>query len=211
MKLFGLFRKHQIQKKYACIIRYFHILLLDFRVQFSQWKDYPNWLIYFNSYCVGPPIGLLAIAIKILVKSGKDMYRELFGVSIQQFQSKPKPTILPSKINPTSSPIPDFPPCCSHKWQPSTNTTNPSNPIKSGDYNYHVNSVNNANPAASANPTKSVNSLNIFSPLAVDILTILIPLRGHSQTMFTRRGRQVVQKVHFLSAFIPQKMSSHTT
>ena len=132
MKFFGLFRKHQIQKKYACIIRYFHILLLDFRVQFSQWKDYPNWLIYFNSYCVGPPIGLLAIAIKILVKSGKDMYRELFGVSMQQFQSKP--IILRSKSNPTSSPTPDFPPCCSYELQSSTNPTNPSNPIKSGNY-----------------------------------------------------------------------------
>ena len=175
-------------EKYADIIKYnCHILLLDFRVQFSQWKDYPNWLIYFNSYCVGPPITLLAIAIKISVKSGKDMYRELFGVSIQQFQSKP--TILPSIIITTSSPIPDFPPCCSHKWQPSTNTTNPSNPIKSVDYNYPVNSVNNENPVASANSNKSINSLNLFSPLAVDILTILIPLRGHSQTMFTRRGR----------------------
>ena len=135
-------------------------------MQFSQWKDYPNWLIYFNSYCIGPPIGFLAIAIKISVRSGKDMYRELFGVSIQQLQ--PKPTILPSKINPTSSP-----PCCSYK---STNLTNPSNPIKSDNYNYSVNSANNVNPAASANPTKSVDSLDIFSPLAVDILTILIPL-----------------------------------
>ena len=96
------------------------------------------------------------------------MYRELFGVSIQQLQPKPKPTILPSKINPTSSP-----PCCSYK---STNLTNPSNPIKSDNYNYSVNSANNVNPAASANPTKSVDSLDIFSPLAVDILTILIPL-----------------------------------
>ena len=113
----------------------------------------------------------------------QDLYRELLGVSIQQFQSKP--TILPSIINPviinpilTSSPIPDFPPCCSHKWQPSVNTTNPSNAIKSGNYNCSVNSVNNANPAASANPTKSVNSLNLFSPLGVDILTILVPLNN---------------------------------
>ena len=168
-------------EKYADIIMYCHILILDFRVQFSQWKDYPNWLIYFNSYCVGPPITLLAIAIKISVKSGKDMYRELFGVSIQQFQTKP--TILPSIINPviinpilTSSPTPDVPPCCSHKWQSSSNPTNPSNPIKYGDYNCSVNSANNANLVASANPTKSVNSLNLFSPLGVDILTILVPL-----------------------------------
>ena len=145
-------------------------------MQFSQWKDYPNWLIYFNSYCIGPPITLLAIAIKISVKSGKDMYRELFGVSIQQFQSKP--TILPSIIITTSSPIPDFPPGCIHKWQPSANNTNPSNPIKSGDYNCSVNSANNANPTSSANPTKSVNSLNLFSPLGVDILTILVPLNN---------------------------------
>ena len=177
MNFFGLLRKP------TDIIRYCHIILLDFRVQFSQWKDYPNWLIYFNSYCIGPPITLFAIAIKISVKSGKDMYRDLFGVSIQQFQSKP--TILPSIINPviinpilTSSPTPDFPPCCSHKWQPSVNATNPSNAFKSGNYNYSVNSANNANPAASANPTKSVNSLNLFSPLGVDILTILVPLNN---------------------------------
>ena len=66
------------------------------RVHLSQWKDYPNWLIYFLSYCIGPMTGLAAIAVKILVKCGKNMHRQLLGGSIQQVAPTSSPQSNPS-------------------------------------------------------------------------------------------------------------------
>ena len=95
-------------EKYADIIMYCHILILDFRVQFSQWKDYPNWLIYFNSYCIGPPIGLLAIAIKILVKTCIESY---WGSAYNSFNQNQNAQFCLRKSILQTSPPPDFPPC----------------------------------------------------------------------------------------------------
>ena len=45
--------------------------------------DYPIWLVMYIAQIVLPMIGLSAIAIKIVLKNGKDMRRELLGVDVQ--------------------------------------------------------------------------------------------------------------------------------
>ena len=56
-------------------------------------------------------IGLAAISIKILIKNGKDMKRELWGVSVQPIVNKPKNqnAIQIAKVekNPISTPLKD--------------------------------------------------------------------------------------------------------
>ena len=44
---------------------------------------FPAWLIVFLSRIVLPMIGLLIIAIKIIMKNGKDISQKLFGVNFQ--------------------------------------------------------------------------------------------------------------------------------
>ena len=50
-------------------------------------------------------VALAAVAIKILVKSGKDMRREMWGVSVQQIANKPqkKPETLVEKLENVST------------------------------------------------------------------------------------------------------------
>ena len=50
-------------------------------------------------------VALAAVAIKILVKSGKDMRREMWGVSVQQTANKPqkKPETLVEKLENVST------------------------------------------------------------------------------------------------------------
>jgi hypothetical protein len=50
-------------------------------------------------------VALAAVAIKILVKSGKDMRREMWGVSVQQIINKPqkKPETSAEKLENVSS------------------------------------------------------------------------------------------------------------
>ena len=50
-------------------------------------------------------VALAAEAIKILVKSGKDMRREMWGVSVQQIANKPqkKPETLVEKLENVST------------------------------------------------------------------------------------------------------------
>ena len=52
-----------------------------------------------------PMVALAAVAIKILVKSGKDMRREMWGVSVQQITNKPqkKPENLVEKLENVST------------------------------------------------------------------------------------------------------------
>ena len=42
--------------------------------------DYPIWLLMYIGQIILPMCGVAAVAIKILVKNGKDMRRELLGV-----------------------------------------------------------------------------------------------------------------------------------
>ena len=50
-------------------------------------------------------VALAAVAIKILVKSGKDMRREMWGVSVQQIANKPQkqPETLVEKLENVST------------------------------------------------------------------------------------------------------------
>ena len=54
--------------------------------------DYPVWLFMFIGQIVLPMLGCASVAIKILVKNGKDMQRELWGVGAKpgEFVGKQK-------------------------------------------------------------------------------------------------------------------------
>ena len=43
--------------------------------------DYPAWVFIYIDQIILPMLGLVSIAIKILVRNGKDMKRELLGVN----------------------------------------------------------------------------------------------------------------------------------
>ena len=50
---------------------------------FDQLAEYPAWLIVFLSQIILPMIGFVIIAIKILMRNGRDMSRELLGARFQ--------------------------------------------------------------------------------------------------------------------------------
>ena len=54
--------------------------------------DYPVWLFMFIGQIVLPMLGCASVAIKILVKTGKDMQRQLLGVGAKpgKFEGKQK-------------------------------------------------------------------------------------------------------------------------
>ena len=52
-----------------------------FRISPAEFGKYPAWLIIYISQIILPMIGIFAVALKILLRSGKDMRREFFGVS----------------------------------------------------------------------------------------------------------------------------------
>ena len=63
---------------------YLHILLIFssfFSKQPNELYSFPTWLIMYSCQIVLPGIGMSAIAIKIISKSGKDLKREFFGVT----------------------------------------------------------------------------------------------------------------------------------
>ena len=55
----------------------------SFSIRVNQLGDYPIWLAMYIAQIVLPMIGLSAIAVKIVLKNGKDMRRELLGVDVQ--------------------------------------------------------------------------------------------------------------------------------
>ena len=54
----------------------------------NQLGDYPSWLIVFFYNIIFPMLGISAIALKIVLKNGKDLRRELIGVRIQPISQK---------------------------------------------------------------------------------------------------------------------------
>ena len=54
----------------------------------SQLGEYPIYIAMYLAQIVLPMIGVLAIAIKILVKNGTDMRRELLGVNVKLITNK---------------------------------------------------------------------------------------------------------------------------
>ena len=64
-----------------------YMLILNFVFVFSitvdKLGDYPVWLVLYIVQNVWPMIGLAAVAIRILLRNGKDMRRQLLGVSIK--------------------------------------------------------------------------------------------------------------------------------
>ena len=54
----------------------------------NQLGDYPIYIAMYLAQIVLPMIGVLAIAIKILVKNGADMRRELLGVNVKLITNK---------------------------------------------------------------------------------------------------------------------------
>ena len=51
-----------------------------FSISPDKFGDYPIWLTLYIAQVILPMVALAAVAIKILVKSGKDMRREMWGV-----------------------------------------------------------------------------------------------------------------------------------
>ena len=76
-----------------------------FSISPDKFGDYPIWLFLYIAQVVLPMVALAAVAIKILVKSGKDMRREMWGVSVQQIINKPqkKPETLAEKLENVST------------------------------------------------------------------------------------------------------------
>ena len=54
----------------------------------SQLGEYPIYIAMYLAQIVLPMIGVLAMAIKILVKNGTDMRRELLGVNVKLITNK---------------------------------------------------------------------------------------------------------------------------
>ena len=54
----------------------------------SQLGDYPIYIAMYLAQIVLPMIGVLSIAIKIFVKNGTDMRRELLGVNVKLITNK---------------------------------------------------------------------------------------------------------------------------
>ena len=63
--------------------------------------DYPVWLFMFIGQIILPMLGCASVAIKILVKNGKDMQRELWGVGAKpgKFEGKQKEMVLSQSVN----------------------------------------------------------------------------------------------------------------
>ena len=80
-------------------------LLIFFSISPDKFGDYPIWLTLYIAQVILPMVALAAVAIKILVKSGKDMRREMWGVSVQQITNKPqkKPENLVEKLENVST------------------------------------------------------------------------------------------------------------
>ena len=55
--------------------------------------EYPAWLIVFLSQIILPMIGVVIIAVKIILKNGKDMSRELLGVNFQSTEPLPNDSL----------------------------------------------------------------------------------------------------------------------
>ena len=55
----------------------------SFSLPQDQLAKYPAWLIVFLGKIILPMIGMVIIAIKIIMKNGKDMRRELLGANFQ--------------------------------------------------------------------------------------------------------------------------------
>ena len=56
---------------------------VSFRLPPDQLAEYPAWLIVFLSQIILPMIGFVVIAIKIIMRNGRDMSRELLGARFQ--------------------------------------------------------------------------------------------------------------------------------
>ena len=67
-----------------------HLINFFFSLPPAQLAKYPAWLIVFLGKIILPMIGMVIIAIKIIMKNGKDMSRELLGVNFQSTISKSK-------------------------------------------------------------------------------------------------------------------------
>ena len=64
-----------------------HVFFIS-SVPVSQLGEYPIYIAMYLAQIVLPMIGVLAIAIKILVKNGTDMRRELLGVNVKLITNK---------------------------------------------------------------------------------------------------------------------------
>ena len=52
-------------------------------------SDFPAWIFYYFTTTIFPMTGVINIAIKIVLKNGKDMSRELLGSQFQSFHGNP--------------------------------------------------------------------------------------------------------------------------
>ena len=62
---------------------YYKPVYFPFSLPPDKLVEFPAWLIVFMSQIILPMIGVLIIAVKIMLKNGKDMSRELLGVDFQ--------------------------------------------------------------------------------------------------------------------------------
>ena len=69
------------------------------RIPPNDLAEYPNWLFLFFYQNILPMLGLGAIAMKIILKNGKELQRELIGVKAKRkrFLTE-KSTCPPTKV-----------------------------------------------------------------------------------------------------------------
>ena len=74
----------------------------SFSLPQDQLAKYPAWLIVFLGKIILPMIGVVIIAIKIIMKNGKDISQKLFGVNFQSAI-----VYLPEKTTGHGNPAPE--------------------------------------------------------------------------------------------------------
>ena len=91
---------YQMKRRYPTI-KWLSLLQTYFPFSLPPDKlvEYPAWLIVFLSQIILPMIGVVIIAIKIIMKNGKDMSRELLGVNFQSTNLLPNNSLEKEAIN----------------------------------------------------------------------------------------------------------------
>ena len=69
-------------------IKYILQLISSYSIEPNQLEQFPTWLIMYSCQIIFPVIGMGAIGFKIILKSGKDLQRELLGVKVVRIKNE---------------------------------------------------------------------------------------------------------------------------
>ena len=73
---------------------------ISFRVPPNDLVEYPSWIILYFYHNILPMLGVSAIAMKIILKNGKDLRREIIGVKFNPN------FVVPSRTSPIPPNLP---------------------------------------------------------------------------------------------------------